>query len=182
MKAPERILLDTCVVSQFTYRYPSPDLITWIRKFPEKSLAISVATVFEIQKGIEHLRACKSDRASQLESWLEDILASDIDCLLQDVCISRLLAKMVAVPKLKHLWIPDRSAKKPKLGQDLLIAATAIRYRLPLATTNSQDFLLIHEHFRLPGIFNPSTMSWCIPENSTNDDKNYHRTKPVDTG
>jgi len=171
MKAPERILLDTCVVSQFTYRHPSPDLITWIRKFPEKSLAMSVATVFEIQKGIEHLKACGSDRASQLEKWLEELLASDIDCLLQDVCISRLVAKMVAVPKLKHLWIPDRSAKKPKLGQDLLIAATAIRYRIPLATTNSQDFLLINEHFQMPGVFDPLSMSWCIPRPSTAEAK-----------
>lgn len=178
MKAPERILLDTCILSQFTYKYPSPNLITWIKKFPEESLAISVATVFEIQKGIEYLRACGSNRASQLEKWLEDILASDIDCLLQDVCISRLVAKMVTVPKLKHLWIPDPSAKKPKLGQDLLIAATAIHYRIPLATTNSRDFMLIHEHFKLPGVFDPSSMAWCVPRSSTAEAKQRPHAKP----
>jgi len=81
MNQSPHILLDTCVISQFTYKNPSEHLITWLRTFPEDSLAISVATVVEIQKGIENLRAAKSPRVQAFETWLDQLLTTDINCI-----------------------------------------------------------------------------------------------------
>lgn len=163
MSQSPRILLETCLISQFTYKNPSPQFITWIKNIPEDSLAISVATVFEIQKGIEKLRSANSPRVQAFKVWLDDLLATSIICLQQDIETARLHAKMVAVPALKCLWVPDPTARSPKYGQDLLIAATSIRYEIPIATINIRDFMAIHEHFSLPGLIDPSTSLWHIP-------------------
>lgn len=162
MKKPACFLLDTCVVSENAYRNPSETLITWLRGLPNISFAISVATVVEIQRGIEKLRLCGSWRALMYEEWLVKFLSTDITCLDQDIAISRLIGRMTSVPALRGLWVPTSDAKDPKLGQDIWIAATAIIYDLPIATMNIRDFLLIHQYFPLPGLFDPTRLEWHI--------------------
>lgn len=163
MNAPQRLLLDTCVISQFTYRYPSRELITWISQLPDDFLAISVATIFELQRGIEKLRACGSPRTDALEKWLNTLIESDIICLKQDILTARIYARLASCLKLRHLWVPVSHAKNPKLGQDLMIAATAIRHQIPIATMNYRDFILINEYFSLPGVLDPLTKMWHVP-------------------
>lgn len=177
MNQSPHILLDTCVISHFTYKNPSEHLITWLRTFPEDSLAISVATVVEIQKGIENLRAAKSPRVQAFETWLDELLTTDINCIPQCTKVARLQGRMISVPALKNLWVPDPNAKSPKYGQDLLIAATSICHNIPIATLNIKDFEAIHEHFSLPGLIDPSTSVWHIsppwpPQSLSNDRSN----------
>lgn len=162
MNTHERLLLDTCILSQFAYKNPPTELITWVKTFPDIYFAISISTVIEIQKGIENLRSCGSPRADALEEWLEQLLASDLMCLDHDAKTARIIGRMLSVPALKSLWIPDPNSKKPKLGQDLQIAAASIRYGIPIATANVSDFLQIHEWFKLPGLCNPITDTWHV--------------------
>jgi len=160
MKTHERLLLDTCIISQFAYKNPPHQLITWSQRFPDNYFAISVSTVIEIQKGIENLRLSGSPRADALEKWLDLLLASDLICLDQDVITARIVGQMISTPALKSLWVPDAKSKKPKFGQDLQIAATSIRHQIPIATENVSDFLRIHQWYKLPGLCNPATGEW----------------------
>lgn len=160
MKTHERLLLDTCIISQFAYKNPPHHLITWMKSFPDNYFVISVSTVIEIQKGIENLRLAGSPRADALEKWLDRLLDSDLVCLHQDVITARIIGRMISTPALKSLWVPDAKSKKPKFGQDLQIAATSIRYQIPIATENVSDFLRIHHWYKLPGLCNPATGEW----------------------
>ncbi|MBD7989404.1 hypothetical protein H9643_01260 [Ochrobactrum sp. Sa2BUA5] len=160
MNTHERLLLDTCILSKFAYKNPPTQIITWSQRFPDNYFAISVSTVIEIQKGIENLRFSGSPRANALEEWLDRLLASDLICLEQDVITARIIGRMIATPALKSLWVPDAKSKKPKFGQDLQIAATSIRHQIPIATENVNDFLRIHQWYKLPGLCNPLTGKW----------------------
>lgn len=160
---PACYLLDTCVLRQFNLREPHPSFNTWIQQIPAGSLAISFSTVIEIQRGIEKLKATNAPRAARLDEWLTTFLQTDVRFLAQDVATARLFGKMSSVPALKCLWVPDSRSKIPKLGQDIAIAATAIVHEIPIATGNVKDFLLIDQHFRLPGLFDPRTCHWEIP-------------------
>ncbi|QPA25595.1 hypothetical protein IR196_05735 [Brucella anthropi] len=168
MNTHKRMLLDTCILSQFAYKNPPRQLITWIKGFPEIYFAISISTVIEIQKGIENLRSCGSARADALEEWLDQLLASDLMCLDHDAKTARIIGRMLSIPALKALWIPDPKSKKPKLGQDLQIAAASIRYGIPVATANVSDFLQINEWFKLPGLCNPITDTWYVSNFGSN--------------
>ncbi len=113
MNTHERLLLDTCIVSQFAYKNPPTELITWVKTFPDIYFAISISTVIEIQKGIENLRSCGSARADALEEWLDQLIASDLLCLNHDVKTARIIGRMISIPALKSLWIPDPNSKSP---------------------------------------------------------------------
>lgn len=162
----ERLILDTCIVSQLAYKHPPPNLSTWAKHFPDNCWAIAVATATEIERGIEQLRSAKSPKATKLARWLDSLIESDILWLEHDVEVARLFGRMSSTPALKQLWIPDASARKPKLGQDLQIAATSIRYKLPLATANVKDFMLIHKWYQLPGIYDPTSDVWLVRPSS----------------
>lgn len=80
---------------------------------------------------------------------------------------------MTSVPALKNLWVPAPRAPRPKLGQDLQIAAISITYHVPIASPNVKDFKSIHAHFPLPGLFNPLSGTWAIP---------HDKMQPPDSG
>jgi hypothetical protein len=58
--------------------------------------------------------------------------------------------------------VHDPGAKKTKTGADLAIAAIAIAHKAFVATGNGGDFLLIHQHFALPGLFDPFEGKWLV--------------------
>lgn len=155
-------VLDTNVVSEFARQRPDAALLGWLDTLPHGSIAIPFSVVMEIQRGITELVAAEPSKASRLQKWLDGILGSDITFLPMDVATARLLGAMSAERSLRDLWVPDRTASRPKMKQDLSIAATAISYRLPLATRNIADFLRIDAIYPLPGLFNPFAVSWVI--------------------
>ncbi|WP_173931663.1 hypothetical protein [Chelativorans sp. Marseille-P2723] len=155
-------ILDTCVLSNLKLKYPDLNLVRWIDN-QARAISLPFSAVFEIQRGITMLEGTNPEKASELSSWLDDILASDIPFLEMDARITRLYARMTCVPALRHLCVPALNAKRLKLGQDLAIAATAIVKDAPVATMNTKDFLRIHRYFTLPGLFNPQQERWLIP-------------------
>jgi predicted nucleic acid-binding protein len=164
MEHPELYLLDTSALSEFALKVPHPAFVAWVLTVPERSLAISASAVIEVQRGIEKLKASNPRRARELDEWLSVLLArTDARYLPMNACAARIFGRMTAVPALKNLWVPDPRAPQPKLGQDLHIAATSIACQAPIASPNVKDFMSIHAHFPLPGLFNPLSGTWAIP-------------------
>lgn len=56
----------------------------------------------------------------------------------------------------------DPGAKKTKTGADLAIASIAIAHNAVVTTGNGSDFLLIHQHFPLPGLYDPFEGKWLV--------------------
>lgn len=163
MKSPDLYLLDTSALSEFTFQEPHPSFKAWIRTVPESSLALSSSAVVETQRGIENVKSKNPGWATDLDRWLTALLGTDVTFLPTTPGSARLYGKMSSVPALKYLWTPDPCAKRPRLGQDLELAATAIAYQVPIVSANVRDFLAIHGRFRLPGLFDPHAGRWSIP-------------------
>lgn len=155
-------VLDTNVLSELACKRPNPKVVDWVGSL-RAPIAIPFSAVFEIQRGISLLRLQNAPRADSLGKWLKSILKSDVVFLGMDAPIAQLYADMTLTPALQDLWNPCRNAKKPKPGQDLAIAATAIVHRAVIATMNTKDFVRINHHFRLRGLFNPAYGRWDIP-------------------
>lgn len=155
-------LLDTNIICELTRRKPNPHILAWLESVAGEPITISFSAVFEIQRGIENLRGRDPEKAGELQHWLERLLASDIPFLPMDADTARFYGMMTSAPALRDLWVPDSKAKRPKPGQDLAIAATAIAYDIPIATRNLKDFVRIDRQFPLPGLFDPVTREWKI--------------------
>ena len=126
-------LLDTNVVCETFRRHPAPRVIQWLEAVSSEELHLSVLTLGEIRKGIEHMVA--TPRKSTLLAWLEHDLPRwfgerilPIDTSVADRWGYLMAAEGAAVPAI-----------------DGLIAATALTHNLKVVTRNAADF-------RLPGV------------------------------
>ena len=104
-------LLDTNVVSELRRPRPHGAVLQWIANIPPEQLLISAVTVGEIQTGIEITREQDDARAAQLETWLDDVLAS-YNVLPVDATAFRHRARLM-------------HRRSSYLSEDALIAATA---------------------------------------------------------
>lgn len=125
-------LLDTCVISEFTRRQPSQNVIGWMNSVDEEKLFISVITVGEIQRGIERLP--NSHRKTELLVWMNNDL------------LQRFSARMIGIDApTMFLWgsliARLETAGQPMSVMDSLIAASALQNNLIAATRNITDFL-----------------------------------------
>lgn len=154
-------LLDTNVISTLALRRPIPRILEWLEEV-EETIAIPVCAIIEIQRGISFLRPHNPAKATMLADWLEKILRSNAQILPMDAETARLVGVMTTVPSLRPLWIPGTNTKQPKLGQDIYIAAAAIANGCCIATMNIRDFLRIHHHFPLVGLFDPLNAQWHV--------------------
>jgi predicted nucleic acid-binding protein len=124
-------LLDTCVLSEFSRRSPNPKVVEWLEGQEEAGLFISAITIGEIQGGIELLAV--GGRRDELAAWLQNGL------------IVRFGGRVLALDTATLVVWGSLTAGLQKSGQpmgvmDSLIAATALRHDLALATRNSKDF------------------------------------------
>lgn len=174
------VVIDTSVISETSRPRPNPHVDAWLCENLDVTLGLSVAVVFEIQRGIEMVLLEQPDRAGVLTSWLEGLLLrSNMNQIQVCVPTARLWARMVARPELRRLWMSDPQARKPKYSLDLLIAATAIIHEVAVVTMDKEDFALIDSHFPLPGIIcprdRPSQLELNIkPAMAANDDGTNH--------
>ncbi len=134
-------LLDTNVISEATRPSPDPNVMVWLAAADEDRLFLSVATLAEISRGVEAMRAGKKQRRSR--EWLLNELIPRFE--------GRILPVDAAVGL---LWgatlVRSKQAGHEIEAIDALIAATAERHDLTLATRNTADFKVL----KLP-LFNP---------------------------
>ena len=119
-------LLDTNVVSQRQKRRPDVNVMAWLATVPADAMFISVVTLMEIQNGIELLRERDATAAGELESWLDEIGATET---ILDV-----------TPPVARAWGRLLERASQDLAADALIAATAATHDLTVATRNVADF------------------------------------------
>ena len=121
-------LLDTNVISELVRPKPAKSVLAWFENIPSEALHISVLTLGEIRKGVEHMP--DGARREKLRLWLEHELA--------DWFGSRVLS--VDIP------LADRWGRllalmgRPAPTIDSLLAATALHHELRLVTRNQKDF------------------------------------------
>ena len=123
-------LLDTCVLSEFIKKNPSPKVVKWVSKIEEPHLFISVLTIGEIHKGIEKLP--ESIKKEKLHKWVNYDLKERFKNRIIDFDIqtATVWGKIQAKSELSGKGMP---------AIDGQIVATGISYDLTVVTRNIKD-------------------------------------------
>lgn len=124
------ILLDTCVISEVVRRRPDARVMAWFESVPDDVLFLSALTLGELRKGI----ALKDDDAQRVElrAWADGLERDFHDRILDvDVSVATHWGRISA---------EGQRAGTPVAPVDGLIAATALRHGMTLATRNTRDF------------------------------------------
>lgn len=134
-------LLDTNVISEAIRPSPDSNVMAWLAAADEDRMFISVATLAEINRGVEAMAVGKKQR--RLREWLLNEL------------IPRFENRILSVDAAVGLQWGNILVRSQRTGHeieaiDALIAATAERYDLALATRNTADFKMLKLH-----MFNP---------------------------
>ncbi len=66
-------LLDTNIVSELHRQKPHGAVVAWLESIADKDLFLSTVTLAEIQSGIELTRDQNTQRAKELEDWLDSV-------------------------------------------------------------------------------------------------------------
>lgn len=124
-------LLDTNVISEWVKPQPDPNVMTWMAEVDEDRVYLSVASLAEVQHGIELL--APGPRRDRLERWLEEDLPARFEGRILD--IDRRVASRWGV-----VMSRGRRAGRPPGVMDAFFAATAEVHGLTLVTCNLRDF------------------------------------------
>jgi predicted nucleic acid-binding protein len=119
-------LLDTNVVSELRRPRPHGALIAWLSNISDANLFLSAVTVGELQAGVEITREHDPSKASEIESWLEQV-AGVYNVLPIDGATFRIWARLM-------------HRKPDHLIEDAMIAATALKHSFMVVTRNVKDF------------------------------------------
>ena len=119
-------LLDTNVITELRKPKPHGAVVAWVQSIEDKDLFLSAVTIGEIQAGIEITREQDNAKAQHIEQWL-DLVASSYNVLPMTADIFRTWAKLM-------------HRTSDTLYEDAMIAATAKRHNLIVATRNIADF------------------------------------------
>lgn len=156
--ADEVFLLDTNIISNASKRNPHPVVSRWLAT--QQTVAIPFASLLEIECGIWEKKQTDPGRAAALWKWLDGVLDTRFEYPALTPQVARIMGQMMCCRHLTHLWVSTTEKKRP--GLDLMIAATAIVYDMPIATFDS-DFRIIDRHFKLRGVYNPAFSMWVVP-------------------
>ena len=158
-------VLDTDVISDLAKRRPCRETLSWLSATDSQQIGIPSAVIGEIRYGVEVLRTRGMlAEALGFEIWLEGFLRVRENSILSaDTEIGWLQARMFSDPCMRNFIYPDPKSKKPKVGVDLIVAATAIVLDRSVVTYNIADFSRIHVKYPLPGLFQPCRSEWIVP-------------------
>lgn len=101
--------------------------MAWLQSLSDHELHLSAVTLGEIQAGIELTREQDPGKAREIERWA-DLVCRSYSVLPMDAETFRIWA-----------WLMHR--RSDTLYEDAMIAATAIRHELMVATRNTRDFV-----------------------------------------
>lgn len=155
-----KFLADTCILSETSKREPDRRVVLWIAVTPY--VAVPVGAWVEFEQGIAMKKDINPKRYAELCEWRDGLLASGVRFVDTDHRVASKYGQMRACRHLKTLWYPKPELEVQRGGQDLHVAAAAIVNGYCVATSNVADFLLIHEHFPLPGLYDPKTETWHV--------------------
>ena len=119
-------LLDTNIVSELRKPKPHGGVVAWVSANDTTSLYLSAMTIAELQRGVEITREQDSDKASEIETWLEQLMFTG-QVLAMDAAVCREWARLM-------------HRRSDTLVEDAFIAATARVHRLVVVTRNVRDF------------------------------------------
>jgi len=119
-------LLDTNIISELRKPKPHGGVVAWISGLRPEQIFLSAVTLGELQVGVERVRQHDSQKAAEIERWLDSIEASMAVLPMDSVCF-REWARLIA-------------RKPDDLLEDAMIAAMARVHRLTVATRNVRDF------------------------------------------
>ncbi|UFP92989.1 type II toxin-antitoxin system VapC family toxin [Gloeobacter morelensis] len=125
-----RLLLDTCVIAELRKPRPEPTVVDTIGAVADDNLYLSVLTVGEIFKGIGLLPP--GTKKQELNHWLLGLQVQFAERILAvDAETAEIWGKGVAAATQAGVTVPTI---------DSLIAATAARHGLAVATRNVRHF------------------------------------------
>lgn len=133
-------LFDTNVLSELRKPRPHGAVVAWFAGLRDQDIRIPAVVIAELQDGAEMTRRQDPAKASELEQWIDGILAARV-VLPMDGPIFRDWARLMI-------------GKSSDLAADGMIAATARAHRLIVATRNVRGF----KHFDVQ-VFNPFSYS-----------------------
>jgi predicted nucleic acid-binding protein len=119
-------LLDTNIVSELRKPKPHGAVVSWFESVDDAKIFLSAVTLGEIQAGIEMTRDQDSDKAAEIEAWLE-LVAASYNVLPMDAAVFRAWARLM-------------HKTSNNLYEDAMIAATARVHSLTVVTRNVADF------------------------------------------
>ncbi len=123
-------LLDTCAISEFTRKRPTPQVMTWLDAQNEENLFLSAIVLGELARGVAQLT--ESAKKHRLHAWV-----------YTDLC-NRFRGRILPVtPDVVLKW-GTLSGRCRRDGvqismADGLIAATALIHSLVVVTRNTTD-------------------------------------------
>ena len=122
-------LLDTNVLSELVKREPNNNVVKWMHQTPQGQLHVSVLSLGEIYKGIEHLSQSRA-RKAQLVTWVEEVLLNWFE--------NRILPVEFSIAK---RWGQlQKQCPRTFPAVNLLLAATALQHGFSVVTRHVQDF------------------------------------------
>jgi len=124
-------LLDTNVISEWVKPQPDPNVMAWMAEVDEDRVCLSVASLAEIQHGIELLSP--GHRRDRLARWLEEELQARFEGRILD--IDRRVASAWGV-----MMSRGKRVGRPPGIMDAFFAATAEVHGLTLVTCDTRDF------------------------------------------
>jgi predicted nucleic acid-binding protein len=119
-------LLDTNVVSELRRARPHQGVVKWLSSLALDEIFLAAVTFGEIQRGIELVRTTDTNKAREIESWL-DAVVSTFPVISMDRDMFREWARIL-------------HGKSKAAFEDAMIAATARVSGLTVATRNIADF------------------------------------------
>lgn len=126
-----RLLLDTNILSEVTRPRPEARVMEWLDGLDEDRAFISVVSIAEIRRGVALMD--NGRRRDALAEWLAEELPRRFD------------SRVIPVDEPVALTWGDLMGSARRSGRgmssmDGLIAATAVKHDLTLATRNIKDF------------------------------------------